>query len=83
MARIGFTEAMELVRAVGDKYFKNASIIDSLRGDYVIEEGGNYFTIEIKVHANRGEISPQILEDFRISREMEAERARKLNKTIT
>lgn len=83
MARISYTEAMEMVRAVGEKYFKNANVIDSLRGDYVIEEGGNYFTIEIKAHANRGEISPQILEYFKWSREREAERVRKLNKSLT
>lgn len=83
MAKLNVMEAREMVQALGEKYFKEANIIDSLDGTFVIEEDGNYFTVEIHAHVNRGELSPQVLDRFKAVREKREEKMKKLNKSFT
>lgn len=83
MEKITMTEAREMTQALGEKYFKEANIIDSLDGTFVIEEGGNYFTVEIHAHVNRGELSPQVLDRFKAVREKREEKIKKLNRSFT
>ena len=87
MEKIKMAEAREMAQALGAKCFKEVNVIDSLGGEFVIEDSGNYFTVEIKPHAYKGQLSPQILERFKANREFlqmkeEAKRA-KLNKSFT
>lgn len=69
MEKIKMTEAREMIQALGGKCFKEVNIIDSLDREFVVEDNGNYFTVEIKPHAYRGQLSPQILERFKATRE--------------
>lgn len=62
-------EKIKMVQALSEKCFKEVNIIDSLGGEFVIEDNGNYFTVEIKPHAYQGQLSPQILEHFKVMRE--------------
>lgn len=69
MEKIKMAEAREMAQTLGEKCFKEVTVIDSFGGEFVIEDNGNYFTVEIKPHAYRGQLSPQILERFKANRE--------------
>ena len=84
MEKIKIAEAREMVQALGEKCFNGVKIIDSFRGEFVIEDNGNYFTVEIKPHAYRGQLSSQVLERFKENREYlkTREEARNRYKTL-
>lgn len=69
MEKIGMAEARKMAQALGEKCFKEVTIVDSLDGEFVIEDNGNYFTVEIHPHKYRGQLSSQILERFKTTRE--------------
>ena len=69
MEKIKVNEAKEMVQAFMAKHLKEVNIIDNLGGEFVIEADGNYFTVVVKPHAYRGQLSPQILERFKANRD--------------
>lgn len=69
MEKIGMAEARKMAQALGEKCFKGVTVVDSLDGEFVIEDNGNYFTVEIHPHKHLGQPSPQVLERFKAIRE--------------
>ena len=79
MEKIGMAEARKMVQALGEKCFKEVTVIDSLGGEFVIEDNGNYFTVKISPHMYRGQPSPQILERFKAKREFRRKKSELTN----
>lgn len=72
--KVTLVEGRKWTNDLGNKYFSNAKIIDQLDGIFVIEENGNFFTVEIKAHAIKGECSTPVLERIQYRRKEREEK---------